>query len=500
MIGEYFVTFLQQTVGVLTPVNLFLMVVGMVLGVLIGALPGLNATLSIALLTPITFSVPTDNALSVLLSLYIGVMFGGSISAILINIPGTGSAAATLIDGYPLAKKGLGANAIMVSRWASAIGTLLGVLFLLFFAPVLSLIAVNFGSAEYFWLGIMGILVCGSYSDPKAPYRGWIAGILGLLFSFIGIDDIHAYPRFTFGLSGLYTGVELIPALIGIFGIPTLISALNIRKELVTENLGNQDFKILGFIRKNILHIFRWAVIGVGIGALPGVGENVAAFMGYSDAKKRHPDRERFGTGEYAGVAAPETANNAAVGGAILPMLTLGIPGSPPAAVLMGALMLHGLKPGPLLLSNNPEILPQIVAIFFVGTLLTILVGSVMTRPMVAIFKVRNHILMPIVAALIVLGAFATRSSDFDIWTVIFFGFVGYVLQKVEINPTPLVLGLILGRIIDANMRRVLVIHSGKLIGFFERPISMVLVALIILSLISPFIDAAKKRRKGNEV
>lgn len=497
MLGEYIVSFVGQLSGMFTSMNMFLMVVGMILGVLIGSLPGLNATLGIALLTPITFNVPTAYALSVLLSLYIGVMFGGSISAILINIPGTGSAAATLIDGYPLAKKGFGANAIMVSRWASAIGTLLGFLSLLLFAPILNLLAINFGSAEYFWLGFMGILVCGSYSNPKEPYRGWIAGFLGILISCIGIDDIHAYPRFTFGISGLYTGIELIPALIGIFGIPSLIFALNEKKELITENLGKKDFKIFGFIKKNILHILRWATIGVGIGALPGVGENVAAFLAYSDAKKRHPDRERFGSGEYAGVVAPETANNAAVGGAILPMLTLGIPGSPPAAALMGALMLHGIKPGPLLLSKNPEILPQILAIFFVSTLLTLFVGSIMTRPMVSILKVRNQVLMPLIAALIVLGAFATRSSIFDIWTVIAFGFIGYILKKVEINPTPLVLGLILGPIIDSNMRRVLVINDGNLAGFFERPISLILVALILVSIVSPYINVFKMRQKN---
>lgn len=289
----------------------------------------------------------------------------------------------------------------------------------------------------------------------------------------------------------------MIPALIGLFGVPSRIESLKSKHALTTNYLGKKDFHIFNFLRENIVYIFRWATIGVGIGALPGVGENVAAFMAYSEAKKSHPDRERFGTGEYAGVAAPETANNAAVGGAILPMLTLGIPGSPPAAVLMSAMMLYGLKPGPLLLTNNPEIMPQLMGIFFIATILTILIGSILTKPMVGIFKIKPQLLMPTVACLMVLGAFATRNSIFDIWIMLIFGLLGYTIQKLNYNTAPLVLGMILGPIIDSNFRRVLLRSDGNILGFFQRPISLVFVAIIGISLLIPTLTSKGKNRQN---
>jgi putative tricarboxylic transport membrane protein len=475
------------------PTALVLQVVGMTLGVIIGALPGLNATLGIALLTPITFAVPTQYALAVLISLYIGVMFGGSISAILINIPGTGSAVATLFDGYPLALQGKAADAIMVSRWTSAVGSLWGLLFYLAGAPLLSAIAMNFTSPEYFWLGIMGILVCGSFSSPDEPLKGWVSGLIGLLISFVGIEDIHAAHRFTFGMPDLFTGVELISAMMGFFGVPSIISALHKMHEVAPQRLGQTSLKIFRYLKENFYHIFRWSAIGVWIGALPGVGENVAAFLAYADAKKNHPEGPQMGKGTWAGVSAPETANNSAIGGAILPMLTLGVPGSPPAAVLMGALMLHNLKPGPLLPKENPEVIAQIGAIQFVGTILTLVVGAALTRPMVKILKVRAEILMPIIAALVVLGSFAMKSSLFDVKVMLLFGVIGYFFDKLEINAAPLVMGLILGPIIDFSLRRTLIIHQGDLTGFFTRPLSLVLIGLIVLSFAWP---AWKKRRE----
>ena len=484
----------QQFLFLFTPENLILQVLGMTLGIIMGCLPGLNATLGIALLTPLTFAVPTANAIAVLMSLYVGVMFGGSISAILINIPGTGSAAATLIDGYPLAKKGQAANAIMVSRWGSALGCFIGLIFFVVCAPLLSMVAINFSSPEYFWLGVMGLLVCGSFSSPDMPVKGWIGAILGLLISFIGIEDIHAAHRFTYGVPQLYSGVELISVMMGFFGIPAIISALHTRHVVTTEHLGKTDLNILRFLKKNVFWILRWSTIGVWIGALPGVGENVAAFMAYSDAKKNHPDGPKMGSGEYIGVVAPEVGNDSAIGGAVLPMLTLGVPGSPPAAVLMGALMLHGLRPGPLLPTDNPEIIPQIAATLFIGTFLTLFMGWVLTKPLVKVLKLKPQMLMPIIATLVVVGAYAIKSSQFDTGSMIAFGFIGYILSKLDFNPAPLILGMILGPIIDFNMRRTLMLNDGSLAGFFSKPLSFVIISLIALSFIVPWL---KKRRKA---
>ena len=489
---DQFAVFGRHFIELFSPFSLLLQVLGMALGVIIGALPGLNATLGIALLTPITFAVPTEHALAVLMSLYIGVMFGGSISAILINIPGTGSAAATLLDGYPLARKGFAADAIMVSRWTSAVGTIWGLLFFLICAPILSALAINFTSPEYFWLGLMGIMVCGSFASPEQPLKGWMAGLIGLLISFIGIEDIHAAQRFTFGKPELFTGVEIVSAMMGFFGVPSIIEALHQSQELVSEKLGKYTINIWKYLKDNFFHIFRWSAIGVWIGVLPGVGENVAAFLAYADAKKNHPEGPAMGTGAMAGVAAPETANNSAIGGAILPMLTLGVPGSPPAAVLMGALMLHGLKPGPLLPKENPEIIPQIGAILFLGTILTVFVGWLLTKPMVKVLKVRPGILMPIIAALVVVGSFSIKSNIFDVQIMLAFGVVGWVCDKLKYNPAPLVLGIILGPLIDFNLRRTLMLNKGSLLGFFNRPFSWALIAILVLSFAIP---AWKKHR-----
>ncbi|MCU0503383.1 MAG: tripartite tricarboxylate transporter permease [Anaerolineae bacterium] len=494
---DQLVVFGRHFVELLYPTALLLQIIGMTLGVLIGALPGLNATLGIALLTPITFAVPTEYALAVLISLYIGVMFGGSISAILINIPGTGSAVATLFDGYPLALQGKAADAIMVSRWTSAVGSVWGLIFFLIGAPLLSALAMNFTSPEYFWLGVMGIMVCGSFSSPDAPLKGWVSGLVGLLISFVGIEDIHATKRFTFGMTDLFTGVELISAMMGFFGIPSIISALHKVRIVAPLQLGQARLNIFRYLKDNFYHIFRWSAIGVWIGALPGVGENVAAFMAYADAKKNHPEGPQMGKGAWAGVAAPETANNSAIGGALLPMLTLGVPGSPPAAVLMGALMLHNLKPGPLLPKENPEIIAQIGAIQFVGTLLTLVVGAALVRPMVRILKVRPEILMPIIAALVVIGSFAMKSSLFDVRIMLLFGVIGYFFDKLDINAAPLVMGLILGPIIDFSLRRTLIVNQGDPMGFFSRPLSLALIALIVLSFVWPIWAKHRERKQS---
>ena len=464
---------------------------------LIGALPGLNATLGIALLTPITFAVPTEYALAVLISLYIGVMFGGSISAILINIPGTGSAVATLFDGYPLALQGKAADAIMISRWTSAGGIVVGADLL----PDRSTAAL--GPCDE--LHVPRVLLAWGHGhhglrqlfEPGCALKGWVSGLVGLLISFVGIEDIHATKRFTFGMADLFTGVELISAMMGFFGIPSIISALHKVRIVAPLQLGQARLKIFRYLKDNFYHIFRWSAIGVWIGALPGVGENVAAFMAYADAKKNHPEGPQMGKGTWAGVAAPETANNSAIGGALLPMLTLGVPGSPPAAVLMGALMLHNLKPGPLLPKENPEIIAQIGAIQFVGTILTLVVGAALVRPMVRILKVRPEILMPIIAALVVIGSFAMKSSLFDVRIMLFFGVIGYFFDKLDINAAPLVMGLILGPIIDFSLRRTLIVNQGDPMGFFSRPLSLALIALIVLSFVWPIWTKHRGRKQS---
>jgi putative tricarboxylic transport membrane protein len=463
-------------------------------GIIIGALPGLTATMGVALLTGLTFGLPTRYAVPILMSIYVGAIYGGSISAVLINIPGTGASAATALDGFPLAQRGEGVKALYLTRVASFIGTLIGLFCLLEFAPLLATIGERyFASHEYFLLAVFGVVICGSLTALDKPLKGWIAGFIGLMMSFVGIEEIWGYPRYTFGNPNLLSGISFIPAMIGIFGIPQILNTLK-DKNPVFANAASMAEKsatidrqstLLAILRRNIPNIIRSGLIGVGIGTIPGAGEDIASWLSYDRAKKGSKHPEEFGKGSYEGLIASETGNNACIGGAIIPLLSLGVPGSPPAAVLLGALYLHGVRPGPMLAFENPTFSYTMTAILLYCAVALLLCGFLLSGIMAKVLKVKPAILMPIVGALSIIGSYAIGINIFDIKIMVVCGIIGYFLTEMGYPPAPLILGTILGPMADANFRRALLTSDGSVIPFFTRPVSIVFVILIAWSVIS---------------
>ncbi len=478
------VTFFKEVLALLTPMTLLIFAGATVLGILVGALPGLTATLAIALLTGVTYGLDTQAALIVLLGIYVGAIYGGSFTAIMLNIPGTASAAATAMDGYPLALKGEGGRAKGYATVGSLMGTIFGLIILMALAPWISRLALRFTAVEFSLLALFGILICGSITSQDWPIKGWIAGVLGILLSTVGIDPLHGYARFTFETPMLLTGIALVPAMIGVFGIPQIIRTMKTpdAKHVVIAESGRilptwKDFK------KLIPASLRSGAVGTSIGAIPGVGEDIASWGSYGVARKLSKHPEEFGKGSYEGVLAAETGNNAAIGGALIPLLTLAVPGSPPTAVLLGALWLHGIRPGPMLAVESPGFIYQIGAMLLVAACIMSAWGLLLTRVVAKALSIPRGIFMPIIAVLCVIGAYSLNLSLFDVWIMLGIGLIYYLLTEMKYPAAPLILGLILGPLLDENLRRALTVHDGSLLPFMTRPFALLFLLAIIISL-----------------
>ena len=475
----------QELLKMMTFSTLFEVFWATQLGIIVGMLPGLTATMGIALLTGLTFQWATGDAILILICMYIGAIYGGSRSAILINVPGTPAAAATVFDGYPLARSGRAGEAIGLATTASFLGSMIGLFFLSFFTPWLGAIALEFRSFEFFWLSLFGVIICGNLTAPKDPLKGWISGVIGLFLALIGMDVIQAYPRYTFGSIELSGGLSLIPALVGLYGIPEVLGALS---EIQKQEKAMQIKRVIPRMidlwnnRKNIV---RSGIIGVIIGAIPGVGENIAAYVSYDFAHRASKHPEKFGKGAEEGLIAAETANNACVGGAIIPVLALAVPGSPPAAVLMAAMWLHGMRPGPLLMIETPNYVYEVSAMFLIATFAMLILGLSMVRTMVKVLNVKTSILMPIVFILCAIGSFAIAGRTFDILIMLIFGGIGYAIRKLDYADAPFILGMILGDMLDENLRRSLMLTGGAVTPLFTRPICIVLIALTVLTIVA---------------
>jgi len=437
--------------------------------------------MALALLINLSYGMELNLAITFLLGVYVGAIMGGCYSAIMINIPGTPAAAATALDGFPLAKRGEGGLAIGTGVITSFFGMLISIACLIFITPFIYKIALKFGQWEYFLLALFGVMICGNLSTGKDPIKGWVVGFIGFFTAMIGLDKVYAYPRFTFGLLQLKGGISLIPALIGVFGISEILIVLE--KEVPYQILG----KITRIIPtwKDILSLLptsiRSGIIGVGIGAVPGAGEDVAAWVAYDVGKRSSKQGEKFGTGCVEGVAAAETANNACIGGAMTPLLTLAVPGSPPAAMFLAAIWLHGIQPGPMLPIEHPGFLYEVAIALILATFFILVWGLILAKPMATILKLRREILMPIILPLTVIGAYASGVRIFDVKVTFFFGILGYILRKLEYPMAPLVLGIILGPLADISFRQALMQSRGSLIPLLQRPLGLILLAAIIL-------------------
>ncbi len=494
-----------ELVHLITIQNLLLLAASSVSGIIIGALPGLTATMGIALLAGLTYGMSTDVALIVLLGIYVGGMYGGSMASILIGIPGTGSAAATVLDGHPLAIKGEGGTALKLATIASFLGTLFGMICLAGFTPLLQKLALNFTSAEFALLAIFGVMICGSLTAAGKAIKGWIAGFIGLAISTIGMEGIYSYPRYTFDMVGLLGGVAFVSAMIGLFGIPNVIAELS-REPGASKVTGVGKTEKLGMgsmLRRYSPTILRSGIIGTFIGAIPGVGEDVAAWLSYDQAKKSSKHPEEFGKGAYEGVIAAETANNSAIGGAMIPLLSLAIPGSAPAAVLLGALWLHGIRPGPMLSFEFPTFIFKMGALLLLAAFVMRIFALMICHIAPNILKVKSYILMPIVAVLSIMGSYALNVSIFDLYVMFLFGLVGYAFDRLKFPAAPIVLGVILGPLADTNLRRALQGADGSFAPFVTRPISLIILGMIVYTMLSqmgiPRKIQEKVRRAGKK-
>jgi len=467
------------------PRNVVVLMLASVLGIAFGALPGLTATLGVALLTTLTYGMGTETALIALLAIYVGAVYGGSYPAILINVPGTAASAATAMDGYPLAQRGEGGRALGLITTASFIGTVFGTLVLAMVAPLIARLALNFTSYEFFLLAFFGIIISGTLTSRDLVIKGWIAGLLGLALSCVGRDRLQFYPRFTFDEPRLDSGIEVVPVLIGAFAIPQIIRTLRDRMALGEPQRFTRLLPDFRTIFRNIRHILRSALVGVGIGSVPGIGEDIAGWVSYGAAKNGAADPESFGKGDPRGLISAETANNACIGGSLIPLLTLGIPGSPPAAMLLGALMLHGVNPGPMIRLEHPGFLVSITAILALASAAMWLNGMILAKYVVRLLEVPAAIFMPVIAVLSVIGSYALGLSIFNLYLMVPVGIAAYFLTEMDYPIAPLVIGVILGPMADENLRRALMVSDGSLLPFVTRPVSLILILVIALTILA---------------
>jgi putative tricarboxylic transport membrane protein len=477
--------FAQELMGFMNFSTIFSVLWATQLGIIVGMLPGLTATMGVALMTTLTFQMDAGNAVLILVCMYVGAIYGGSRSAILLNIPGTPANAATAVDGYPLSKQGRAGEAIGIATTGSFIGSVIGMLFLAFFTPLIGNVALKFLSFEFMWLAIFGVVICGNLTAPKDPLKGWIAGFLGLFVAMIGMEGIHAYVRFSFGTISLSGGIGLIPAMVGAFGFAELMTVMKHPEYEVVKTKIDRVLPKLKDIKRYWKTILRSGVVGTFIGAIPGVGEDIAAWVSYDMAKRSSKDGDKFGTGVVEGLIAAEAGNNACVAGAMIPVLSLAIPGSAPAAVLLAAMFIHGIRPGPLIMIESPSFVYSVVAMVMLASTAMFVLGLAMVKPLTKVLLVPRQKLMPIVFVLCVVGAYAITGRIFDVGVMVVFGIIGYYMREMEYPVAPLVLGIILGDILDKNLRRALIISDGSLLPFFTRPISAALFIITLLTILS---------------
>ena len=499
--GDFSVVVQAVLATVANPYTLFLVVAGTFLGLVFGSLPGLTSTMGVAILIPLTFTLEPVNAMGMMLGTYIGGMAGGAVSATLLNIPGTPSAIVTCLDGHPMVQQGRGAEALGWAAFSSGWGSLVSWVLLVTISPLLARLCTSFGSPEYAALAFFGLTIIAAISG-KSILKGVIAGIFGITLSFVGVDPIWGELRFTFGSIDLMGGISTIPAMIGLFSIPQILRSCTARDNA---RVDSKDLKLSKFVPsfremwRQKWAILRASVIGVGIGIIPATGGNIGSFIAYDQAKRFSKHPETFGKGNYEGIIASEAANNGVCGGALVPMLTLGIPGDSVTAVLLGGLMIHGLRPGPALFSDTPDIVVGIFTTILVATIAMVLIQMVGIKLFVRILNIPVHYLSGILVVLSLVGSFALRSSFFDVLLTLGIGLFGYFFVKAGFPSAPVVLGLVLGSMFEGEIRRALRLSSGNPSIFFPRPISCVILLMGVGVIVSQVIKTYKEAQAASK-
>ena len=467
-----------------TPVSIALAFGATLFGILAGCMPGLSATLVITLLTTLTLKMEPNQAILVLVCAYNGAIYGGSRTAILLNIPGTAANAAACLDGYALARKGQAGRAMGIATTGSVVGTLFGMVCLAAFTPLLGEVALSFGAFEFFWLALLGVVTSGNIVAVD-PIKGWIAGFLGLFVACIGQEGMYAYERFSFGNADLAGGFSLIPVLVGAFGFSEVLTVMS---ERFSRPKIMEFASALPRFKDVIVHwrtVIRSGFIGVWVGILPGVGEDMAAWSSYAAAKRLSKNPEEYGKGSVEGLMAAETGDNASVPGGIIPALALAIPGSAPCAVLLAAMIIHGVQPGPMLMVEQPQFVYDVVAMVLFATLGILFFGLFFIKPLLKIVQVPRTILMPIIFVLCVIGSYSLASRLFDVWTMLGFGTLVFIMRRYGYPAAPFVLGLVLGDILDKSLRRGLTLSDGNLLPFITRPLCAILALIVVWTFVT---------------
>lgn len=473
-------------------------IIGLTLGMIGGALPGIGSSLGMAIVLPLTLPLGPINAIILLVSMYSGAMYGGSISAILVNVPGTGGAAATTFDGYPMAKQGRAVDALSMSATASATAGFLSVLTLLLISPILIEVVLLFGSPEYFLMAILGLSMITIVAEGSMV-KGLVAGAAGLLITTIGIAPNSPELRYTYGSLGLYDGIDFIAALIGMFAVAEML-------KLAGQEGGIADAEIdlsgntLSGVRETLSHpwqIIKSGYIGMFIGAIPGAGATVSNFLAYGEAMRSSDNPGRFGNGEPLGVISSEASNNGTIGGSLIPTISFGIPGSGSTAVLLGGLLMHGLRPGPQLFEADLHITYAFLIALLFGNIFIVLIGVLVVTRLAKLTQVDTHVIIPLILVLSMVGGYTLRSNWVDVITVLALGFLGYIMVRKNYSIIAFVLGVVLGPIAEENLMRSLQISGGSYDIFVTKPLSLLITAGILVILLGPYVKPALERRLG---
>ena len=478
-----------------SPENLLFCLIGVILGTLIGVLPGIGATATIAMLLPITFQLEPVSSLIMLAGIYYGAQYGGSTTAILINMPGESSSAVTAIDGYQMARKGKAGTALAVAALGSFFAGTVATLLVAIFAPPLTVIALKFGAAEYFSLMVLGLVSAIALAHGSI-LKALAMVVLGLLLGLVGTDIYTGTPRFTLGITEYADGLNFVALAVGVFGIAEILRNLE----------GDQDRTVLGTklaglfpsredLRKIVGPVLRGTGIGSLLGILPGGGAVLAAFASYTVEKRMSKTPEAFGHGAIEGVAGPESANNAGAQTSFIPLLTLGIPANPVMALMVGAMIIQGIVPGPNVASEQPALFWGVIASMWIGNLMLVVLNLPLIGLWVRLLKVPYHILFPIIMAFCSIGVYSVNSNVYDLYAVAFFGLMGYVLIKLRCEPAPLLLGFVLGPMLEENLRRAIILGRGDATVFLTRPISLTLLVLTVLVLVVVLLPSIRKKR-----
>ena len=481
----------------LSPALLAMTLAGVCLGIIWGALPGLSTTMAMGLLIGLSAGMPQDVAICFMLGVYTGSVFGGAISAVLINIPGTPDAVPTMIEGHQLAQRGEGGQALGMAIAASFLGGMVGIVLLITFIPLILGFALNFRSWEMFWLAVIGIMVSGSMAAGSVPLKGWIAGWVGMLVAFVGIEEIHGVPRFTFGTFALFDGISYVAVLIGLFGMAEIFRTLPARNAPTIPSKVGRVFPPISLLARFTPAAIRSGVLGTFIGAIPGAGANVASFLAYDIGRRRASPSERakWGKGSYQALVCAETANNANIGGSMLPTLALGIPGNAAAAALLAALTLKNVVVGPTIEIDHPGLIYFIYAALIIANFLMYLAAFALIGPCVKLFSLPRGILMPLILPVCVIGAYAVKLSMVDVWIMLIAGVVGWLFTVFRFPVAPVVLGVILAPLADENLRRSLLIFQDKDPAFvLSQWIGTILMIFVLMVLAEGLLRSARAK------